>query len=125
MLKNFRFVLLPVLVATAIVVAGCGGSSTPSGGAGSAGTTGTTGSGTNPSHAGLTATSSVSSPAAIKFLVQEGEKGGLTASQSQAYISCFEKKLSARGITTFAQFHAKLATLISSRDSCITLAKKS
>lgn len=121
MLKNFRSVLLPVLVATAIAVAACGGSSTPSGAAGS---TGTTGSGTSPTPGGLTASSSVSSPAAIKFLVQEGEKGGLTASQSQAYISCFEKKLSARGITTFAQFHAKLASLISARNSCITLAKK-
>lgn len=122
MLKHLRFALLPVLVATAIVVAGCGSSSTPSGAAGS---TGTTGSGTTATPSGLTASSSVSSPAAIKFLVQEGEKGGLTASQSQAYISCFEKKLAARGITTFAQFHAKLASLISARDGCITEAKKS
>ncbi len=122
MLKHFRLALLPVLLATVIVAAGCGSSSTPSGAAGS---TGTTGSGTSPAPAGLTASSSVSSPAAIKFLVQEGEKGGLTQAQSQTYIGCFEKTLAARGIKTFTQFRAKLASLISARDRCITLAKKS
>jgi hypothetical protein len=66
----------------------------------------------------------VNSAAAIKFLVQEGEKGGLSASQSQAYIGCLEKKLAARGITTFAQFHAKLASLISARNGCIAQAKQ-
>ena len=122
-MKRFRLSLLPLLASTLIVLAGCGSSKSPSAGSSTsplaAGSTGT-----NPSSAGLSASSSVNSPAAIKFLVQEGEKGGLSPSQSMAYISCFEKTLAARGITTFAQFHAKLTSLFSARDACIAKAKK-
>lgn len=116
MLRRFRFALLPVLAVTAIVVAGCGSSNSPSASAGSG--TGTV------SHSGLGPSSSVSSPAAVKFLVAEGERGGLTPSQSRAYISCFEKVLAAKGITTFQQFHSDLANLVAARNSCIAQAKK-
>ena len=120
MLRRFRFVLLPVLAVAAIVVAGCGSSNSPSASAG-----GSTGGGTGTvGHAGLGPSSSVSSPAAVKFLVAEGERGGLTPSQSRAYISCFEKVLAAKGITTFEQFHSELANLVAARNSCIAQAKK-
>lgn len=119
MLRRFGIVLLPLLAATAIALAGCGSSNSPSNGA----VTGGAGTGTV-SHAGLTPSSPVNSPAAIKFLVQEGERGGLTPSQSETYISCFEKKLAAAGIKTFTQFHAKLTSLVSARDACIAQAKK-
>ena len=121
-MKRFGFTLLPLLACTMIVLAGCGSSKSPTAVGSTSPAAG--GTGTNPSHAGLTASSSVSSPAAIKFLIQEGEKGGLTPTQSQAYIACFEKTLAAKGITTFAQFHAKLAGLFTARDACIAKAKK-